>query len=129
VRYLFNAKPTFQTKGKNVLKKYPDLFVRFDDYEIEIAKKKEYPLKSKHPLVNDKWDRLFLELFCSVNKTWLKGLAYDEFEEEAGHGDHEVLNWVALSGAMNAENLKLLLYEPVTEWICGMRCIDYGVEE
>ncbi|TVY51923.1 hypothetical protein LCER1_G006311 [Lachnellula cervina] len=31
----------------------PQLFVEFDDYEIEIAKKNEYLLNSPHPLVND----------------------------------------------------------------------------
>lgn len=119
----------YQTEGKSVLEKYPDLFVRFDDYEIEMAKKNEYPLNSKHPLVNDKWDQLFLDKFCDGDKAWMKGLTYEEVEEEAGHGGHEVLNWVALSGAMGGAKSKLLLYEPVIEWICGMSYVDYEVEK
>lgn len=110
----------YQTVGKSVLQKYPDLFVKFDEYEIEMAEKNEYPLNSSHPLVNTEWDEKFMKHFCDGNKEWLTSLTYDEVEEEAGHGGHEVLNWVALSGAMNGNPAKLVLYEPVIEWICGM---------
>ena len=110
----------YQTFGKSVLKKYPDLFVKFDQYEVEMAANNEYPLNSKHPLVNSDWDRDFLKYFCAGDTAWLKALTYEEVEEEAGHGGHEVLNWVALSGAMNGIPAKLVLYEPVIEWICGM---------
>jgi 2,3-dihydroxyphenylpropionate 1,2-dioxygenase len=119
----------YQTEGKSVLKKYPDLFVRFDEYEIEMAKNNEYPLNSKHPLVNEKWDLLFLDKLCGGDKEWLKALTYEEVEEEAGHGGHEVLNWVAMSGAMKGSKAKLLLYEPVVEWICGMSYVSYDIEE
>lgn len=107
----------------------PDLFVQFDDYEVEMAAKNEYPLNSKHPLVNDKWDEKFMDYFCSGDSEWLRNLTYDEVEEEAGHGGHEVLNWVALSGAMGGSPAKLLLYEPVIEWICGMTYVDFEVEQ
>ncbi|KAI1080825.1 protocatechuate-dioxygenase subunit beta [Whalleya microplaca] len=117
----------YQTEGKSVLKRHPDLFVKFDEYEVEMAAKNEYPLNSKHPLVNDKWDQLFMDKFCAGDKEWLKALTYEEVEEEAGHGGHEVLNWVALSGAMKASPAKLLLYEPVIEWICGMTYVDFEV--
>ena len=117
----------YQTVGKSVLERVPDLFVKFDDYEVEMAKKNEYPLNSKHPLVNAEWDQLFLEKLCGGDAGWLKALTYDEVEEEAGHGGHEVLNWVALSGAMGGKEAKLVLYEPVIEWICGMSYVDYEV--
>jgi 2,3-dihydroxyphenylpropionate 1,2-dioxygenase len=45
----------YQTRGKVVLKAHPDLFVKFDEYEVEMAKKNEYPLDSSHPLVNAEW--------------------------------------------------------------------------
>ena len=72
------------------------------------------------PLVNWEWDRKFMDCFCKGDTEWLKNLTYEEVEEEAGHGGHEVLNWVALSGAMRGSPAKMLLYEPVIEWICGM---------
>ncbi|CAK7208916.1 hypothetical protein SCUCBS95973_000275 [Sporothrix curviconia] len=119
----------YQTVGKAVLKKHPDLFVKFDDYEIEMAAKNEYPLNSKHPLVNAEWDLKFATKMAEGDAAWLKALTYEEVEEEAGHGGHEVLNWVALSGAMGGSKAKLLLYEPVIEWICGMTYLDYAVVE
>ncbi|KAH8892676.1 protocatechuate-dioxygenase subunit beta [Thozetella sp. PMI_491] len=118
----------YQTVGKSVLKRVPDLFVKFDEYEVEMAAKNEYPLNSKHPLVNAEWDQKFMDHFCAGNKQWLKDLTYEEVEEEAGHGGHEVLNWVALSGAMGGGKAKLLLYEPVMEWICGMTYVDFEVQ-
>lgn len=119
----------YQTVGKAVLKRVPDLFVQFDDYEIEMAAKNEYPLNSKHPLVNAEWDLQFVTKLVDGDAAWLRALTYEEVEEQAGHGGHEVLNWVALSGAMCGEKAKLLLYEPVIEWICGMTYVDYGVSD
>lgn len=49
----------YQTRGKVVLKANPDLFVKFDEYEVEMAKKNEYPLNSSHPLVNAEWYTFF----------------------------------------------------------------------
>ena len=117
----------YQTVGKSVLKRVPDLFVQFDAYEVEMAAKNEYPLNSKHPLVNVEWDRKFVERLCDGDSEWLKGLTWEEVEEEAGHGGHEVLTWVACSGAMGGKKAKLLLYEPVIEWICGMAYVDWEV--
>jgi 2,3-dihydroxyphenylpropionate 1,2-dioxygenase len=103
----------FQTEGKEYLKTDPNLFVEFDDYEIEMAKNNEYPLNNHHPLVNDVWDRKFMDKFCGGDSAYMKALTYQEVEKEAGHGGHEVLNWVALLGAMRGAKSKLLVYEPV----------------
>ena len=103
----------YQTQGKEYLKTDPNLFVEFIDYEVEMAKKNEYPLNNHHPLVNDVWDRVFMEKFCAGDSTWMKELTYQEVEKEAGHGGHEVLNWVALLGAMRGVKSRLLVYEPV----------------
>lgn len=119
----------YQTVGKSVLQRVPDLFVKFDEYEVEMAAKNEYPLNSKHPLVNAEWDKKFMDYFCAGDSSWLRNLTYEEVEEEAGHGGHEVLNWVALSGAMGGNKAKLLLYEPVMEWICGMTYVDFEVQQ
>lgn len=120
----------YQTVGKPVLERHPNLFVDFDKYEMEMAARSEYPLNGpKHPLVNAEWDRKFLDYFCAGDTEWLKGLTYEEVEEEAGHGGHEVLNWVALSGAMGGTKAELLLYEPVMEWICGMSYVQFLPKE
>jgi 2,3-dihydroxyphenylpropionate 1,2-dioxygenase len=44
-----------------------------------------------------------------------EGWTYEGVDEEAGHEGHEVLDSVALSGAMGKSKAKLLLYEPVVE--------------
>ena len=117
----------YQTYGRPVLQKYPNLFVELDEYEIEMAKSNEYPLNSRHPLLNVEWDKKFLDHYCAGDKEWLTNLTHDEVEEEAGHGAHEVLNYVALSGAMGGRKAKKLLYEPVLEWVCGMAYVDFEV--
>ncbi|KAF4311794.1 putative extradiol ring-cleavage dioxygenase class III protein subunit b protein [Botryosphaeria dothidea] len=117
----------YQTFGPGVLEKHPRLFVELDEYEMEMARKNEYPLNSAHPLINAEWDRKFLKHYCDGDSDWLRGLTYEEVEKEAGHGGHEVLNYVAMSGAMGGEKAKLLLYEPVLEWICGMAYVDFEV--
>ncbi|RDW57594.1 hypothetical protein BP6252_13676 [Coleophoma cylindrospora] len=117
----------YQTEGKEYLKTDPNLFVEFDDYEVEMAKKNEYPLNNHHPLVNAEWDRIFMDKFCSGDSKFMRELTYKEVEEEAGHGGHEVLNWVALLGAMRGAKSKLLVYEPVIEWICGMTYVDFEI--
>ncbi|KAL0263028.1 hypothetical protein SLS55_002003 [Diplodia seriata] len=117
----------YQTFGPSVLRRYPRLFVELDEYEMEMARKNEYPLSSKHPLINEDWDRMFLRRYCAGDSEWLRNLTYEEVEEEAGHGGHEILNYVAVSGAMGGKRAKLLLYEPVLEWICGMAYVDFEV--
>jgi 2,3-dihydroxyphenylpropionate 1,2-dioxygenase len=117
-----------QTFGKPVLEKYPNLFVELDKYEMEMAKNNQYPLNSKHPLINADWDRLFLEHYCSGDTEWIKGLTYEGVEKDAGHGAHEILNYVAVLGAMDGAKSRLVLYEPVMEWICGMAYVDFDVK-
>ncbi|TVY30690.1 2,3-dihydroxyphenylpropionate/2,3-dihydroxicinnamic acid 1,2-dioxygenase [Lachnellula hyalina] len=92
-----------------------------------MAKKNEYPLNSPHPLVNDVWDRMFMDKFCAGDSSFMKALSYSEVEKEAGHGGHEVLNWVAMLGAMKGAKSRLLVYEPVIEWICGMTYVDFDL--
>ena len=50
--------------GKVVQEKNPDVFVRSDEYEVEMKKRDEYPLNSKHPLVNAEWGKNFLDAPC-----------------------------------------------------------------
>jgi 2,3-dihydroxyphenylpropionate 1,2-dioxygenase len=116
----------YQTEGKEYLKTDPRLFIEFDDYEVEMAKKNEYPLNNHHPLVNEKWDRLFMDKFCAGDSAYMKALTYREVEDEAGHGGHEVLNWVAMLGAMRGQKSRLLVYEPVSSPLisCSRRRAD-----
>ena len=104
----------FQTEGRSVLDDDPNLLTDLGNYEIEMA------AKSDRPLVNAEWDQRFLDALAQGDVNWMKSLTYEEVEVGAGHGGHEILNWVALMGAMNGVPARVLDYEPVIEWICGM---------
>ncbi|KAL2841981.1 Extradiol ring-cleavage dioxygenase, class III enzyme, subunit B [Aspergillus pseudodeflectus] len=118
----------FQTFRKPVLEQYPNLFVELEEYEMEMAKKNQYPLNSKHPLINADLDRLFLKHYCDGNIEWIKVLMYEYVKKDAGHGDREIINYVAVLRAMEGAKSRLLLYEPVMDGICGMAYIDFEVE-
>jgi 2,3-dihydroxyphenylpropionate 1,2-dioxygenase len=110
----------FQTDGRSVLEKDPDLFTDLGKYEIEMA------ASSPVPLVNAAWDREFLDALARGDVEWVRNLSYEEVEKAAGHGGHEILNWAALMGAMRGAKADVLNYEPVTEWICGMGFASYA---
>lgn len=112
----------FQTEGRAVLEDDPGLFTDLGKYEIEMA------ATSPVPLVNADWDRAFLGALGRGDSDWIRNLSYDEVEEQAGHGGHEILNWAALMGAMGGARADVLNYEPVTEWICGMGFATYGCD-
>ena len=115
----------FQTEGREVLDKDPNLLTDLAKYEVEMAAANQWPLNSPHPLVNGDWDREFLDAITGGDVAYVRGLSYTEVESNAGHGGHEVLNWIALMGAMRGGPAKLLDYEAVTEWICGIGLAVY----
>jgi 2,3-dihydroxyphenylpropionate 1,2-dioxygenase len=116
----------FQTEGPSVLKDDPDLKFDLNKYEMHMAATNDFPRTSKHPLVNEAWDRDFLKHFVAGDVEYMKNLTYDEVEKQAGHGGHEVLNWVCLMGAMDGQPSTLHAYEAVIEWICGMAYVDFA---
>ena len=54
-------------------------------------------------------------------------MSLDEIEKGGGHGGHEILNWMAVMGAMGGAPAEVIAYEPVMEWICGMGYIAYNI--
>jgi 2,3-dihydroxyphenylpropionate 1,2-dioxygenase len=110
----------FQTEGRSVLDEDADLLTDLGLYEEEMA------AKQSQPLVNADWDREFLDALGSGDVAYMRALTYDEVEEKAGHGGHEILNWVALMGAMGGAPATVLTYEAVIEWICGIGFAIYG---
>ena len=104
----------FQSEGRKVLLEDPKLLTDLAVYEIEMAR------TSTRPLVNEKWDRRFLDALARGDKSQVCGLSMEEIEAEAGNGGPEVLNWAAMMGAMGGRPARVLNYEPVIEWICGM---------
>jgi len=111
----------FQTEGRPVLIEDPKLLTDLAAYEIEMAR------TSTRPLVNAEWDRKFLDALARGDSDHVRSLTYEEIETEAGHGGHEVLNWAAMMGAMGGRPARVLNYEPVIEWICGMGFAVYDL--
>lgn len=110
----------FQSEGKSVLVEDPELWSDVGKYEIEMA------AKGDQRLVNAEWDRHFLTLIEKGDKDELMSITFDSVKENAGHGGVEILNWVALMGAMNGMPAEVLAYEAVEEWICGMGFVKYA---
>lgn len=110
----------FQTQGLSTLDEDPGLWTDVGKYEIEMAE------KNAQRLVNEEWDRRFLALLEKGDTEGVLSMTFETVEEEAGHGGHEILNWVALMGAMGGRPAEIVGYEPVLEWICGMAFVRYG---
>lgn len=109
----------FQTEGRSALLEDPNLLTDLGAYEVEMA------ARADQRLVNEEWDREFLQLLEAGDVKAVTSMTYDEVENDAGHGGHEMLNWVALMGAMNGQPAQIIGYEPVEEWICGMAFTVY----
>ena len=111
----------FQTEGRPVLVEDPKLLTDLAIYEIEMAR------TSTVPLVNAEWDMKFLDALARGDRKYVCGMTYEEIEQGGGHGGHEVLNWAAMMGAMGGRPARVLNYEPVIEWICGMGFAVYDL--
>jgi 2,3-dihydroxyphenylpropionate 1,2-dioxygenase len=117
----------YQTEGRNVAEEDPQLYSDLARYEIEMAAKMQWPLRTQHPLINAHWDREIIEAFGNGDVETLRGMSFEEIEQGGGHGGLEILNWIAVMGAMQGAPAQIIGYEPVMEWICGMGYIGYDV--
>lgn len=114
-----------QTEGHPVLARDPGIWEDLAAYEIEMAARNQWPLNSDHPLVNDRFDREVIAAIGRGDAAYFESLSYDEVQRQGGHGGHELLNWLIVMGAMKSRPAKVLGYEPVIEWICGMGYVVY----
>lgn len=112
----------YQTQGRTVLAEDPDLFTDVGPYEIEMAR------QQGDAVVNEDWDRAFVEALRRGDMELLTSMTYDEIESAAGHGAHEVLNWMAVVGAMGGLPGEVLVYAPTPEWICGTGAVSYAAQ-
>jgi 2,3-dihydroxyphenylpropionate 1,2-dioxygenase len=117
----------YQTEGRSVLLEDPEIWLDLKKYEIEMAAKNEFPLNCQHPIVNAQWDREIMDAFGRGDVAYVKDLTFDVIQAQGGHGGHEILNWIAVMGAMGGAPAHVVGYEPVIEWICGMGYLTYPV--
>ena len=113
----------YQTEGHHVLTDDPHLLSDLGEYEIEMAR------TSTRPLVNERWDRAFLDAFGRHDLEVIAALDWRSVEADAGHGANEILNWIALMGAVGPVEVDVLLYEPSVEWITGVAFASAGAEK
>jgi 2,3-dihydroxyphenylpropionate 1,2-dioxygenase len=115
----------YQTEGKTVLTQDPDLYCDLARYEIQMMTHMQWPLGYQHKLVNPDWDRKILQAFKAGDASYMRSLSFEDVERLGGHGGHELLNWVALMGAMRGAPANYTAYEHVTEWIGGVGYAAY----
>ena len=74
--------------------------------------------------IDEDFERWFLEELGKEDCVELLDVPNDELME-VGNGTGEVRAWVALAGAMRGQEMKLLTYEPIYEWIIGMAVVTW----
>lgn len=117
----------FQTEGRKMLAEDPAIWDDLAKYEVEMAAKNQWPLNSDHPLINEAWDRQVMEAFGRGDAAWFRDMGHDEIQQQGGHGGQELLNWVMAMGAVGGIPARVIGYEPVIEWICGMGYLVYDL--
>ncbi len=115
----------YQTEGKDVLIGDPELYSDLARYEVQMMTQMQWPLGYQHPLVNPEWDREVLDAVRTGDVAYMRSLGFEDVERLGGHGGHELLNWVALMGAMRGAPANYTAYEHVVEWIGGMGYAAY----
>ncbi len=112
---------TFQNEGRGYLERDPNLWTDIGPYEIKMAE------EMGDACVNPEWDKQFLDLLSAGEMDTLFGWTYDDVESGGGHGGHEILNWMAVAGAMGGGPCEVLTYQPTPAWICGTGAVRYTV--
>ncbi len=110
----------YQTLGPEALEDDPDVITDIGPYERTMA------AEMGDAVVNPDWDRMFLDLLSKGDTGTLASWTYADIEAGGGHGGHEILNWLAVAGAMGDAPCDVLVYSPTREWICGTGVVVYS---
>lgn len=106
--------------GPEALKQDPTIFLAIIEREKEMA-------ASSRQLINIEWDREFLQRLARGDVEYLTRLEHDEVRAAGGPGGAEMLLWVALMGAMDGGKARVVMYEPVKEWMGGVGLLSYAM--
>lgn len=82
------------------------------------------PGERNHGLIDEPFDRRFLEAMVAGDTDWLRTLSVGDLSK-AGAGAVELLNWIALAGAMGSFAGEVAAYEAVKPWATGMGLMDF----
>jgi hypothetical protein len=73
--------------------------------------------------INEEFDRWFLDRLSrrEIAEVTSRYARYEDLEETAGNGGHEIRDWLAVAGAMpQGFTAQVLAYEPLKAWSTGM---------
>jgi aromatic ring-opening dioxygenase catalytic subunit (LigB family) len=86
------------------------------------------PGERRHGFIDQAFDRQFLETMCAGDGARLSGYTAADLAA-AGAGALELLNWIALAGAIDGATGEVLAYEPVVPWATGIGAVAFQVED
>ena len=85
-----------------------------------------WPGEAQHGRINIPFDKQFLNNLVSGNHHQLTAYTHDEINREAGSGGHEIRTWIALAGALQNWQAKVIAYEPVVPWATGCGLVKFS---
>jgi len=77
--------------------------------------------------VNVDFDQRILQLVTDGDIDALVALSDQEILKDGGNGCLEIKNWICAIAAAPRGSARLLAYEPVPQWICGLGFVDLGL--
>lgn len=84
------------------------------------------PGERDHGRIDESFDRQFLETMKLLDAERLKNYTVAQLRA-AGAGAVELLNWIALGGALEGARGEVLAYEPVVPWATGIGAMAFNV--
>jgi len=84
------------------------------------------PGERNHGVIDESFDRQFLDAMKDADAQRLKNYTVPQLHA-AGAGAVELLNWIALGGALGGARGEVLAYEPVVPWATGIAAMAFNV--
>jgi aromatic ring-opening dioxygenase catalytic subunit (LigB family) len=76
--------------------------------------------------INEAFDRDFIAKLCAGDTaSFLREWDNERVYVDAGNGAHEIRNWILAAGLTNDAKARMLVYEPVREWLTGTGIIAF----
>jgi len=85
-----------------------------------------WPGEAKHGKINIPFDKRFLDILTTGDRSQLAQYTHEEISREAGSGGHEIRTWITLAGALPDWKATVLAYEPVVPWATGCGVVAFS---
>jgi aromatic ring-opening dioxygenase catalytic subunit (LigB family) len=82
------------------------------------------PGERNHGIIDQSFDQRFLDAMTQADAARLKAYTVGELQA-AGAGATELLNWIALAGALQGARGEVLAYEAVVPWATGIGAMEF----